>query len=662
MQLCDQFRALVDRSIAQSPSLDASAIEARYGKQFADVQPGQRYTVLSKAIGEALKSPNQTGLTFQQFKNVRKALKFQSIWGLAVDPYVDLAHVIQDSARYDFVRPFSEEAAWLNAIMAARSYTAIQGALPDIDLRAAAVTDAAKRLITEGYRVQVKDDRLQLDDREFDRLCSDIEADVRLIGGGVVLIQIFNFLRASKQHEFERYIPGRTFDRKPRLPSLPVGYLLNLGVKHLNSAPMRDDRAMARIWTRIAERARDLCALYDIEPYNYIENIVLAPRGVPAYVSSIALFDHIFPLRQWRPSETIALIKGFLDFVDSKKMQDLLGWTLDDACRVVQIAFDLSGGLDMSAISDDQIVGGGIDAMRWQRMRPHFVHDFGAANRDYLKPVDADKSDFGFKPFVEIHKKRLLVISPSLSALGFFEAITRALRGAGYPRLDQDMGSAVERVTAAAFSTHGINITIQGSTYSMLDPLTGGKQTGECDVVVETPECIVFIETKKKPHRRASATGDALANLIDLSGSLFDAQAQLAQHERILLRHQYIQFDDGKRLNHGGRDIERMAITLLDYGSPQDKFFLRQLFGALAGVSFGAEGIDATNAEKLSELNASVALLVKEIETLVQLGKTRDELFFNCWFLARLKSLKHFTYRTLDFYRDFGLARRGKLI
>jgi Holliday junction resolvase len=124
------------------------------------------------------------------------------------------------------------------------------------------------------------------------------------------------------------------------------------------------------------------------------------------------------------------------------------------------------------------------------------------------------------------------------------------------------MGSAVERVVAAALRGHGLNVTIQGGTYKMLDPLSGANQVGECDVVAETPEAIVFVETKKKPHRRVSSTGDALANLIDLSGSLFDAQAQLAQHERILLHHNYIQFESGKRLDHGGRNIERIAVTL----------------------------------------------------------------------------------------------------
>jgi hypothetical protein len=427
MQLCDHFRALVDKSIARTPPLDAAAIEARYAKEFADTQPAQRYTVLYNLIRDALKSPSQTGLSFQQLRGLRKALMFQSVAALAVDPYVDIAHRIQDACRHDFSRPFSEEEAWLDAIDAARSCVILHGAFPDVDIRTGAVTEAARRLLADGYRVLVEDDHFHLDPNEFDRLCSDIEADIRTIGGGIVLVQIFSWLRDSQQYEFERFIPGRTFlNHIPRLPSVPIGHLLNLGVKHLNNEPIRDDRVAARIWKRIAERARDLCALYDIEPYHNIEDIVLAPREVPAYLSSIARFDHLFALRQWRPSEAVRLLKGVLDFIEPTKMQNLLGWSLDDACHLAEIAFAHSSGRDMEVIRDDQIVAvGGIDAARWRMMRQHFVHDFGAANRGYAKPLDADKSDFGFKPLIEVHRKNLLLISPSMCALAFFEAITR---------------------------------------------------------------------------------------------------------------------------------------------------------------------------------------------------------------------------------------------
>jgi hypothetical protein len=241
------------------------------------------------------------------------------------------------------------------------------------------------------------------------------------------------------------------------------------------------------------------------------------------------------------------------------------------------------------------------------------------------------------------------------------------------------MGDAIERLIAEMFRTHGLNVTIQGGTYTMFDPLTGANQRGECDVIVETADTIVFVETKKKPHRRISQTGDALANLIDLSGSLFDAQAQLARHERILLHHGHIQLDNGKRLEHNGRAVERIAATLLDYGSLQDKYFLSQLFKVLAGASINAPGVDGATAQKLEKLNQRVSLLRTEIEQLTKLGQPAHRLFFNCWFFSlpqlvllldgidepagfrgRLDKLRHFTFHTLELLQRFWFGEAGQ--
>jgi hypothetical protein len=503
MQLCDRFRVLVDKAIERTPALNVQAIEDGYADRFAHIQPAQRYTVLCSLVGEGLRSRTGTGVSFQEFRQMRKAIRFQSAIGLAPEPYVEIAHFIQDSCRYDFSRSLYEEDAWLNAIDAARSYSVLYGALPDLDLRAAAVTEAASRLIADGYSVCIENDRLHLDRAELERLCADLQADIRTLGGGIVLSQLFALLRASGQFDQERFIPGRVFQgNKPRPPSLPFGYLVNLGVKHLNSAPIRDAEAAARIWKRVAEHSRDLVALYDVEPYHHIENIVLAPRNVPAYLSSLALFDHVFTLRQWRPSETVELLRGLLDFVDPVEVEHLLGWALDDAWRLAEVVLGRGTEQDMNAYSDDQIIAGGIEESRWRIMRQDFVHAFGVANRDYAKPVDADKSDFGFKPLIEVHRKYLVSISPSVSALGFFEAITCALRERGYPALDEKLGRAIERFTAGALRAHGLTVSVEGEKYKMFDPLKGANQAGECDLVAEGSDFIAFVETKKKPQRR----------------------------------------------------------------------------------------------------------------------------------------------------------------
>ena len=197
--------------------------------------------------------------------------------------------------------------------------------------------------------------------------------------------------------------------------------------------------------------------------------------------------------------------------------------------------------------------------------------------------------------------------------------------------------------------------------------------------MVETDAYVVFIELKKKPLRRISGTGDAAPGLVDLSASLFAAQGQLARHEQVLLREGELNFVNGYSLKLAGRRIERSAMTWLDYGGLPDKYLLSQVFTALLGrrvtTDHPKEGV------KLEELNAAIEALEEEVATLRDLGKDENALFMNCWFLSvpqlmmfldgvsgpteferRLGRLRHMTYRTLDFYRDFGIARRSGLI
>ena len=106
-------------------------------------------------------------------------------------------------------------------------------------------------------------------------------------------------------------------------------------------------------------------------------------------------------------------------------------------------------------------------------MRPHFIHDFGAANSGCAKAAGTpDKSDFGFKPLrPDPARKNLLLLSTALCALAFFEAITRALRDAGYPSLDDDMGTAVERRGRRRLSSPpALTSPIRAAPYKMLDP------------------------------------------------------------------------------------------------------------------------------------------------------------------------------------------------
>ena len=147
--------------------------------------------------------------------------------------------------------------------------------------------------------------------------------------------------------------------------------------------------------------------------------------------------------------------------------------------------------------------------------------------------------------------------------------------------LDHKVGPAIGRFLETEFASHGV--PINGGDYD------AGREHGECDLVIETPETVIFAEVKKKALTRRSKAGSDADLLLDLAGSLLAAQAQAGWHE-VRLRHDgHLDLRrDGiaTRLELNDRGVERLAVSLLDFGSFQDRILLKQFLEATLNARF----------------------------------------------------------------------------
>lgn len=677
-----QFRALVDQSVARAPLVSPTAAFT----YFASISKAKSSTDLGddlyRTIFGKLKSTSSGRITPAEVRRLQRTLRYETLLGSTKEPYYSVARIVHDAGdRTTGYLPFANAAEWLDAIDAARGCLVVSGPLFDHSPRVDAVIAAADYLQKAGVPIAVKDGRFDIDDKSVVDWCRQIEGDIANLGGWAVLNQAFAYLRQN-HYAIGRFVPGRNPANSARPPSCPINYIINLAVKNIASRPITDEATGAPLWKSIVERSRNLCAVLDVEPYSNMEDIVLPPEQVPEYVATAALFDHIFTLRQWIPSQTTAILEGIFDFVDAKQMKASLGWTVVDAIQLAQFAFTDVADKDLTTLAVDKVADCGVGRNTWVQMRPHFVHSLSSLNRDYATPRDADKANLGAKPFVEMPNKQFLgVISPSLSAPAFFEAVSCALRDSRYPNLDGEMGLAMERLLARALRDHGLAVSVESGKYKLFDPLENKLVDGECDVVVEMDDRVIFFEMKKKPLTRVASTGDDLAGLVDLSSSLMDAQAQLVRHERILRHNKSITFENGFVLQHKGREVEQIAVTLLDFGSFQDRFLLGQLLAALIGRTMASHSPIASQQKALQKLNRSIQNLTKQMA--LPAGSVVDpiKLFRNYWFLSipqilmmldgvehaqtlakRLDTMRVITYRTLDFYRDYAFALQQKLV
>lgn len=86
------------------------------------------------------------------------------------------------------------------------------------------------------------------------------------------------------------------------------------------------------------------------------------------------------------------------------------------------------------------------------------------------------------------------------------------------------------------------------------------------------------------------------------------------------------------RLEWRGRHIERVAISLLDFGSFQDRVLLKQFLEGTLNASFGVN--DTTLQEDFTRLNKLLDALRRQTAALHPGQAEVPQPFFHCWFLS----------------------------
>lgn len=257
----------------------------------------------------------------------------------------------------------------------------------------------------------------------------------------------------------------------------------------------------------------------------------------------------------------------------------------------------------------------------------------------------------------------MILVDRSVATPAFLEALLSPLRVADRKGFDSALGIQIEKFLFDEFSSH--NVPTSKGEYTTED----GE--GECDLVIETDEVIIFLEIKKKPLTRRARSGSDAHIVIDLAQSLLAAQLQAGWHEVRLRRYGHLELNyqgNTTRLELKGREIERIAVSLLDFGSFQDRILLERFLSATATTNL--KPVDDSLRSKFDNLNCSLDELRSQMTALAGLTDARP--FFNCWFLSvpqllmllgkidgaesfknALWSTRHAITGANDFYYDF---------
>lgn len=680
----NEFRHLVDKAIDEhgSDSRDVGDLYELYGDgSGTSLTHPQIMDRIYQSIRAAIKTdPRQV---WQFLRHMRRELIFRYVmYGESLVPYFDVVNRIQDAVR-GATSPLEGDDDWTSATRAAWNAMRMDPWPHNSDVdqiltankRDHAMAQAAKSLESDGYHVTFEGGRAQLKKEDFNSIAQRCSQLVESIGGLNCAATIFRNLLRHFNPDQHRYHLVRRINAlgTGAAPQVPVGYLLQLAAKYPSCGSLPKEEHCAT-WKELIAQSTRLASFLDVQPYTIWENHFKDYLNLIPFLRELALYDNMFTIGQLRPSDVLPIILGALDGADLDAPQPA-GWCLREAVEVAGSMLDLCASKRGPQMMLTEDIQRGCSALSLDKVRlildDVFAHPPPGANQHFLSPFDTPAADFMFKPLLARGNGVYFLLDISMCGSAFVEAFLAKLRESD-SKVDQRIGLSLERFLRSELAKKGISSS--SGTYK------ADGRDGECDIVVESKDCILFIEVKKKPLTRRARSGSDVDIVVDLAGSLIEAQLQAGNHELALRRLGTLELTDAEgnkaRIERRGRHVERIAVTFLDYGSFQDRTILRQLMTLNLSLEYSTSQDERK--KKFGDLQGSLAVLraqVQELRDLDEMWKTHP--FFNCWFLSvpqvllllndasseedlkeALWQTRHATTGSLDFYYDFSEFRK----
>lgn len=552
-----------------------------------------------------------------------------------LEPYIPILRRIQDALRTcdKIVTPAADD--WVTASQLAFDLCLISPwgdneateRLYACDL---ATARAVVKLRSRGFNVDLDKGQVKWEKSEAQRVGSHLASLSDRLSGRAVAENIFHLLEPLYDDSQERYQLVRRVNPLGTdvEPQIPFGYLLNLSGRSAFLSPEGDTKGL---WAELVELSTSYAAIQHVQPFNTFQLMFNNHSTIVAFLRELVFFDSLFTIPQIRPLDSIRIVYGVLQFLDWGKEREG-GWTLSEAVELAETMLSQARHIRGPQYFTESYLASLCQSIAATRvstiLNRIFSHQPPGANQDYELPTHSPGPNLLYRPLLSDAKGNYCILDASIAGIGVLESILTELRPEE-PKLDDRLGLAIETFLEQQLSTHGVK-TSRGSYVS-------GRQDGECDLVVETSDAILIFEIKKKPLTRKAQAGLDTAVLLDLSASMLDAQLQAGWHEIRLRRGEALTLltDDGKRHSIAlkGREIERIAVSFLDFGSLQDRLVLRQFLEVSLGAEYSPS--DLKLKKKFDQLSDKLRKLREQQKELVTLdGRRKSNPFFNCWFLS----------------------------
>lgn len=594
-------------------------------------------------IRESLSANNEDDHSkITKFKEFRDELIFREVLnGESSKKYLEIVNILKDACGHElkYIQNSSSQKQWQVAIQCAVDYLKFS---PHTSLFYQTLRDefpktydraiTAVKLRELGCTIEVFNADIIING--INELYQNISDRVQIVGGLTFAKFIFTYLGEKAYSEiFERYKITRSVStiENDQKPQVPFGYLLNLCVKYPYFSKVPVDHSNE--FKSIIDLATNITfSVYGAQPYSQWEAILLDGDKIIKFLTNIALWDSIYAIPQCRPSSALEIAFGIFNPLPDEAFERDFGFSRNEVRLVTQKVNDqLKNKKGPFTIDFNEL---DKKLYRIKRDKIESILDcmshIKAANKEYDEPSDYLKIDYNFKPFIKTGKLQYLVLDKSWSSPSYFESIAAKIRESN-KNLDQQLGHPMEDFLHDKFKEKGI-LALTGE-YSYL-----GKE-GECDFLIETDKAIILIEAKKKVLTRKSKSGDDIEIILDLSDSILAAQQQAGRTAIVLMEAGSVSLrqPDGstKIVELKGREIERIALTQLEYGGFQDRMVMEKFLMTLLTHTINTNSTDSRVVKKIAALASKQQDWIDQYKKLCSLdSKFEHWPFRNCWFFS----------------------------
>lgn len=562
---------------------------------------------------------------------------------------------------------------WKRAIGLLKGYVDVDKSLLDAPcLFADKEIDRAKTAVSlRKYGVDVSVDGTDLKFGNLERAYSELESKIEKFGGRDFIERFLGLVRY--EDEFGRFViprKGKSMSvSEAHEPEVPFNYLLNLGLKYLHADGDPGYRS-TKNFNDIVGLAKKICfATFTVEAYSFWDNIFLGSKNPMEYITDLILQESVFNLHQ----SSLRFVIPFVRFI-CDKYKDVIdkanpNFTLDEYYWVINKLAYMGEKGKFKTVSFKALKNSHIRESALSHIIEGISQPIADYNRDFSYPTDYGNVNFWNYPVARIDKDKLLLFPQSIMACGWYEGLINLIRPV-YKDIDKDLGTIIEDYLKHLFGKSGISCV--SGKYVLPD-----KSKGECDGLIESSDRIVLIEAKKKSLIRDSRAGvdyKILTNLIDIVKS----QVQSLKTSYGLWNDSPFKLTSDKNGIHeielNDREIERVTLTLLPYGSIEDRAIFQHVIEILRRYRFELEtGSQPSGGIDADKIRKSLRTLEKQCDSLdryLQLSPEKKPLFNN-WFLDfeqlqylihkssgpddfanNLRKGKHVTTGRLDFYNE----------